>query len=107
MKLRCLVIALALLAAFASDSWGQSKRPPGSDASSKQNTQSAAPDQRGTENMPLSVKILPGEKTGAETTKEKYEAEEKPTGLNVGRPTPCGSRSSYWMLSSWHAVDHN
>jgi hypothetical protein len=27
MKLRCLVIALALLAAFASDSWGQSNRP--------------------------------------------------------------------------------
>jgi hypothetical protein len=80
MKLRSLVISLTLLAAFASDSWGQSKRPPSSsEAASKQNTQTTTSDQRGTENMPLAVKILPGEKTTADTAKEKYEAEEKPS----------------------------
>jgi hypothetical protein len=80
MRFRCLVVALTFLAAFASDSWGQSKQPPShSNPPSKQNTQTAAPDQRGTDQMPLTVKILPGEKTHAETAKEKYESDEKPS----------------------------
>ena len=44
MTLRCLVIVLALLAAFASDSWAQSKQPP---TQSKQSAQPSTADQRG------------------------------------------------------------
>jgi hypothetical protein len=49
MRLRCLVITLALLMAFASDSQAQSKRQP------------PTPDNRGTEQSPVIVKILPSE----------------------------------------------
>src|SRR3984893_19510383 len=44
MTLRCLVIVLALLAAFASDSWAQSKPPP---TQAKQSAQPSTADQRG------------------------------------------------------------
>jgi hypothetical protein len=37
-----------------------------------------ANDKRGTDEVPLSVKILPGEKSKSETAKEEYEANEKP-----------------------------
>src|SRR6266478_4838934 len=57
MRFRCLAIALALLAAFTSDSWGQSKQPP----PNKQTTQPPATDQRGTDQVPLAVKVLPAQ----------------------------------------------
>jgi hypothetical protein len=41
-------------------------------------TPSPANDKRGTEEVPFSVKILPGEKSKSETAKEEYEANEKP-----------------------------
>jgi hypothetical protein len=74
MRLRCLVIALALLSALASDSWGQSKQPP---AQSKQATQPPVPDQRGTEQVPLAVKILPATDAKQRADKEDRERQEK------------------------------
>jgi hypothetical protein len=68
MRLRWLLVALVLLGTFASDSWGQSKQPP---VQSKQ----AAPDQRGTEQVPLAVKILPA--TDAKEQAEKFEHDRK------------------------------
>jgi hypothetical protein len=60
MRLRCLVITLSLLVAFASDSSGQSKRqPPREDSKAAQ--QANTPDNRGTEQSPVIVKILPTE----------------------------------------------
>jgi hypothetical protein len=74
MGLRCLVIALAFLAAFASDSWGQSKQP---SAQSKQPAQPPAADQRGTDQVPLTVKILPAQDTKEKADKEERERQEK------------------------------
>jgi hypothetical protein len=64
------VIALAFLAAIASDSWGQSKEP-----SSKASEQNTAHQERGTENSPIVVKILPSEKTETELKAEKEKQE--------------------------------
>lgn len=68
MRARGPLLALALLAAFAPDSWGQSKQP--SQPQTQPAQQQAAPDQRGTENSPVVVKVLP-----AQENKEKSEAE--------------------------------
>jgi hypothetical protein len=74
MGLRCLVIALAFFAAFASDSWGQSKQP---SAQSKQPAQPPAADQRGTDQVPLTVKILPAQDAKEKADKEERERQEK------------------------------
>jgi hypothetical protein len=73
------VIALAFLAANASDSWGQSKRstPPREEAKTAQ--QPAATDQRGTEQSPAFVKIIPAPKTAEETEADRKEKEQKDT----------------------------
>src|SRR5450631_1992348 len=66
MRLRCLVIALTLLlAAIASDSWGQSKQP-----SPKASQQKATQQERGTEDSPVVVKVLPAEKPKDELDRE-------------------------------------
>jgi hypothetical protein len=65
MRLRCLVIVLTFLAAMASDSRGQSKQP-----SSKASQQNAAQQERGTENSPVVVKVLPTEKSKEEFARE-------------------------------------
>jgi hypothetical protein len=70
MKLRCLVATLAFLAVFASDSRGQSKQP-----SPKANQQNATQPERGTENSPVVVKILPTEKPKDELDSEKAKQE--------------------------------
>jgi hypothetical protein len=78
MKVRCLLIALALFAAFATDSWGQSKQPsPSSNPPSKQIMQQAAPDQRGTEQSPAIVRILPTPKTAEEVDADRKDREDK------------------------------
>jgi hypothetical protein len=78
MRLRCLVVALALKAAFASDSWGQSKQPPSSaNAQSKQATQPPEPDQRGTDQSPLAIKILPAQDAEKQAGKQERERQEK------------------------------
>jgi hypothetical protein len=75
MKFRCLVAALALLAAFASDSWGQSKQPP--KIQTQPATQQAAPDQRGTENSPIVVKVLPTQENEERAKADAKEHDEK------------------------------
>jgi hypothetical protein len=78
MKLRCLTIALALVAAFASDSWGQSSEPPASaNPPSKQNAQPPTPDERGTVQLPLAVKILPAPDAEMQAEKQEREGREK------------------------------
>jgi hypothetical protein len=73
------VIALGLLAAFASDSWGESKRTPakGNQQQTQPQEQKAAPDQRGTDQLPLIVQPLPTKKTTEIAEQEKREAKEK------------------------------
>jgi hypothetical protein len=85
MKVRCLVIALAFLAANASDSWGQSQRksPPREEAKTSQ--QPAASDQRGTEQSPAFVKIIPSPKTAEEAEADRREREDK-------------NKSDWWLV---------
>src|SRR3981081_2611036 len=66
MKLRCLAISLALLAAFAPDSWGQSKQNP-----SKSNQQKNTQQERGTDDSPVVVKVIPTEKSRGDLDAEK------------------------------------
>ena len=66
--------ALTILAAFASDSRGQSKQPL---SQSKQSAQPPAPDQRGTEQVPLAVKILSATDAKEKADKEDRERQEK------------------------------
>jgi hypothetical protein len=70
MRLYRLVLALTLLAAFASDSQAQSRNPPG-------RPNPAPNDQRGTDQMPLSVKILPspGAEQQERDARERTEAD--------------------------------
>jgi hypothetical protein len=78
MGLRCLVLTLTFLAAFASDSWGQSQSAPQrGQPKGNQSTQPPAADLRGTDQSPLTVKILPGQKTKEEAEKEEHERQEK------------------------------
>jgi len=73
MRFRCLVIALVFLAAFASDSSGQSQRPPGAEQT-KAAQQPSTPDPRGTAQSPAVVKILPPDDAEA---KAKQEAQDR------------------------------
>jgi hypothetical protein len=87
MTLRSLAISLALLAAFVSNSWGQSKETPPSKAKAESRAQAqprtdeqdAAADQRGTEKFPLSVKMVGVEKTQPSADKSAKEDEKQPT----------------------------
>jgi hypothetical protein len=72
MRLRCLAVALTLLAAFASDSWGQSNQPP-----TKTGQQKATQQERGTENSPVVVKIIPAEKSKDDLAREDAKDKEK------------------------------
>jgi hypothetical protein len=76
MRLRCLLIAMSLLVAFASDSWGQSKK---SSQIQPNNTaaQPTAPDERGTDKVPLTVKVIPSQPSEEQTKKEDAEKHEK------------------------------
>lgn len=73
-NLRQVVLAAALALTFLGDAWGQSRQPPRPPQPSTQPapTPAAPPDQRGTEQAPLSVKILPDPEA-----KEKDEQERK------------------------------
>jgi hypothetical protein len=72
MRLRRLVLALTFLAAFASDSWGRSRQ-----SSPGQNAQPAAPDQRGTDQMPLAVKLVAAPGADQLTEKQERDGREK------------------------------
>jgi hypothetical protein len=69
-----LVLALALLAAMLGNSWGQSQQPPSEPQRGEQPTPS---DQRGTEQSPIIVKVLPTPKTETETAQDAKDREEK------------------------------
>src|SRR5258706_2667824 len=79
MKLRYLVTALALLAAGASDSWGQSQQPTPPPTQPAQTNQTSKPYERGTEQSPVIVKVLPTkegeEKAGADASHEDEKTE--------------------------------
>jgi hypothetical protein len=84
MRLHCLVVALALLAAFASDSWGQSQEPPRQDGNPAQHD--VRPEDQKTQNSPPAVK-----QTAPEQTKEKAESTE--------------SKGNYNWLDRWSLSD--
>jgi hypothetical protein len=74
MKRYCLAIALAFVAALASDSWGRSQREAPPKEESKSAQQPTQNDQRGTDQSPFIIRILPTPKVpevadsnGAET----------------------------------------
>src|SRR5579872_2342822 len=73
------IVLIVLSAAFATDSWGQSKRstPPREETKTAQ--QPAQGDQRGTEQSPAFVKIIPTPKTAEETEADRKEKEQKDT----------------------------
>lgn len=77
MRFSCLMVALTLLATFASDSWGQSKQKPPPREEPKTTQQPAATDQRGTEQLPAIVKILPAQKTAEEAEADRKDRAEK------------------------------
>jgi hypothetical protein len=65
MKRSCLVIALAFVGALASDSWGQSKQN-----SPKTSQQNSAQQERGSEQSPAFIKIIPDKKSEDELKAE-------------------------------------
>src|SRR5258707_6835306 len=74
MRFRCLLTALVLLAAFASDSWGQSKQP-----SPKASPQKATQQEPGSEDCPVVVKVIPTEKSKDELARQQAQAQENAT----------------------------
>jgi hypothetical protein len=72
-------LLIALVVAFASDSAAQSKKASDPNPPSSQSAQPAVSDQRGTDKMPLSVKIVPREPSKEEAAKEEAERQAKAT----------------------------
>jgi hypothetical protein len=72
MRFRCIVLALALLAAFASDSWGESRQPP-----PKTSQQNSTQQERGTDNSPVVVKVIPPERSKDDLAREDAKDKEK------------------------------
>jgi hypothetical protein len=77
MKLRCLVIVLAFLAAGASDSRGQSKQPTPPPAEPAQTNQAPKAHERGTEQSPVIVKILPTKESEEKAAADAHREDEK------------------------------
>jgi hypothetical protein len=76
-KFRYTALFFALLAALASDSKAQLKKSSNTNPPSTQSASPPAPDQRGTDKMPLSVKITPREPSKEQAEKEEAERLEK------------------------------
>jgi hypothetical protein len=82
LRFRCLVVALALLATCASDSWGESKQPSPSRGKDSQPIETKptkdqgapAPDQRGTKAQPIIVDVV---KTAPDENERKAERDER------------------------------
>jgi hypothetical protein len=70
MKLSYIIVVMAFLAAFASDSWGKTKDPP-----PKADQQPATQQERGTENSPVVVRVLPAEKSKDDVESEQARQE--------------------------------
>ena len=79
------LVALTLLAAFASDSWGQSQRKPPPREEPKSTQRPTASDQRGTEQFPAIVKVIPSPKTTEEAEADRKDREDK-------------NRSDWWLV---------
>jgi hypothetical protein len=87
MRLRYLAIALVLSAAFATDSLAQSKQPTPTKGKDSQPVESQtknpkgqpSTDERGTDKVPLAIKIVPAPKTEAEAEAEAKDRDEKAT----------------------------
>jgi hypothetical protein len=77
MRFRCLVVALALLAALASDSWGQSKQPTPPPTQSAQTNQASKPYERGTEQFPVIIKVLPTKESEEKAAADAHREDEK------------------------------
>jgi hypothetical protein len=74
-RLQSVAIVLALLALSASTSWGRSQQKPPEENKTAQ--QPPANDQRGTEQSPAFIKIIPSPKTAEETESDRKEREQK------------------------------
>jgi len=92
MRLRYLVIALALLAAYASDSWAQSKKSTSGKEISKTD-QSNKADRLGTADHPLAVNVMP-------TAEQKVEAEKQSaeSGLKIANDKKLVEYTGYQVL---------
>jgi hypothetical protein len=85
MRFSCLVIALAFLAAFASDSRSQSQEPSPSGAEARQQEQaqpaginkSPSTEQKSSPQQPIIVHVDPAKKTEAEAEEDRRERKEK------------------------------
>jgi hypothetical protein len=85
MKLRCLIVALIFLAAFASDSWGQSSQPFPSrgkdsqavEAKTTKDQSASTPDQRGTKAQPIIVDVVKAAPDENERQAERDERNKK------------------------------
>jgi hypothetical protein len=75
LKFRCLAIALTFLAALASDSWGQSKQQTPSPTQSAQTNKT--PNERGTEQSPVIVKVLPTKESEDKAAADARREDEK------------------------------
>ena len=74
---RQFVVGVALLLAAISDSSGQAPRSFRSSPQSSQPSQPPAADQRGTDQSPLSVKVIPSQRSPEEVEKEENDRREK------------------------------
>jgi hypothetical protein len=77
MRFHCLVVALALLTTMASDSWGQSKQPTPPPTQPAQTNQAAKPYERGTEQSPVVVKVLPTKESEEKAAADVHREDEK------------------------------
>jgi hypothetical protein len=83
LKIRHLFLTLAVLVAFVPDSQGQSSRHQAPANQAPKTEQSAAPEQRGTPDKPLTVNVVPTAEQKAAAAKDAAEAEIKTA--NEGR----------------------
>ena len=75
---RQLILVIAISATILGSALGKSPKPStGGQSPSNQTIQLAAPDQRGTDQVPLIVKVLPAQKSQSETEKEECDQKAK------------------------------
>jgi hypothetical protein len=77
MRLSCLAIALAFLVSFTPDSWGQSNQPTPPPTQPTQANQTSKPYERGTEEDPVIIKILPTKDSKEKTAADSHHEDEK------------------------------
>ena len=87
LKLRHIILGLALLLAMAGDSFGESQGPPPSggkpgqpeQSQSQSSQQTPTAEQRGTDQAPFTIKIIRAEKTDAEASAKTQRSNDKTT----------------------------